>query len=181
MFSNSATELEPFSVGLSDDIGACAELRFKAYNREQGLDQNDFIFPLLPPGVYVPEHCWSVNVADVDGTTEDVNSIFASHLKMNDWLIGNNTNPIYHLESSSGWMQMDFADEQGQPGRLSGVGINGGIQTIIGKPVLGFVAQKYINGTLNDSNGNGVLANYGLITMNKNIKKIISSAPLPKK
>jgi hypothetical protein len=60
-------------------------------------------------------------------------------------------------------MQIDFVDEVESPGKLVGEGPNGELHEIFGKPVLGFVAQKYINNSL----GGGVLANYATINKNK--------------
>jgi hypothetical protein len=42
----------------------------------------------------------------------------------------------------------------------------------MGKPVIGFVAQKYQNTTLGDPVGNSILANYAVINENKNKRKI---------
>jgi hypothetical protein len=84
-----------------------------------------------------------------------------------------NLDPFYasvnDLQSTSGWMQIDFADEVDNPGKLVGAGPNGETHEIFGKPVLGFVAQKYINNQLTG----GVLANYATINQNKGKRKIV--------
>jgi len=63
---------------------------------------------------------------------------------------------------------MDFVDEVENSGQLVGTGSNGEVHKIFGKPVLGFVVQKYINGNARP----GLLANYATLNMNKNIKKM---------
>ena len=70
-------------------------------------------------------------------------------------------------------MQMDFDNEAFSPGRLTGTGPNGETHIIYGLPVMGFVAQKYVNSNAQP----GLLANYGVINMNKNTKEISVTAP----
>ena len=171
LFSDSALALAPFNIGLSQGTGACEHHRLKAFNREQQINtQTRPLFPPDPPPPNLssfPEDCWSVVVSDVN-KGEDNNTILDSTLKLNDW----NHDPLYFsisdLPYTSGWMQMDFVDEVSNPGTLTGMGANGETHQIFGKPVLGFVVQKYINGFAAE----GLLANYAVLKSNKNIKKI---------
>ncbi len=56
---------------------------------------------------------------------------------------------------------------------LTGSGPDGEVRTIYGKPVLGFVTQKYTNGVLFDD----VLANYETAYMNKSTRNIDIAIP----
>ncbi len=52
--------------------------------------------------------------------------------------------------------------------KLVGMGENNQVHEIYGKPVLGFVVQKYTN----DNAQPGLLANYAVININKGKRKI---------
>ena len=174
MFSGSEFALPPFKNSLAEQTGACDSHRFKAYSRDQ---MNNFrqtpiviIDPPPPPSELTPfaENCWSVNVSVV-GSGNIPRSIFDSSLLPNDLGKDGLYLPINEMPFISGWMEMDFVDETLDSNSLVGMGPNGEIHEIFGKPVIGFVAQKYVNGTLGAGN---ILANYAVVNMNKNNKKI---------
>ncbi len=183
-FNNNIVPLQPFTSVLTDDIGACEELYFSSYNREQQANAKFGPIPSpTPPGNYRFKHCYSVNASYVDDAQEllvDTNvttSIFGSNLIPVDWIVFNGLSPIYHLNSQEGWMQSKLSDFDppdifDSPSYIVGTGTNGETIEMFGKPVLGFVAQKYVNGTLEG----GVLANYAVINMNKGKRKIVVSS-----
>ncbi|MBL4661672.1 MAG: hypothetical protein JKY19_15035, partial [Alcanivoracaceae bacterium] len=176
LISGSVMALAPFDQLLEPQFGSCEDHRFKAYNREQASNPSQGPFPIpspIPPNYSThPQNCWSVNVADVNAGADN-NSIFDSHLFLNDLHIDDSNSSISDLPFTTGWMQMDFVNEIENPGQLIGAGPNGEVHKIFGKPVLGFVVQKYINGNAQP----GLLANYATLSMNKNSKKMtVSSA-----
>jgi hypothetical protein len=167
----------PFNNVISPNSGACEYHRFNAFDREQESNIN-FNTPIvgLPPPMSIPdsypEDCWSVVVSDVNNGADE-NSIFGSGVTLKDL----NEDPDYlsvnDLLFTEGWMQIDFVDEVENlvfhSIKLVGFGDNGDVHEIFGKPVLGFVAQKYINNQLNG----GVLANYATINKNKGRRKFL--------
>jgi hypothetical protein len=174
VFSQSATSKAPFSHMIKTNVGACEPLKFVAFNRDQ---QIDYIFPPAKNNLSSntqsdgANHCWSVNVAEANNG-ENTNTIFNSILLMQDWnltLVDNdNHHSIYNLTQLNGGMQINFKESIDDSSKLIGRGSNGKTHTIYGKPVLGFVSQKYVNGTLSDN----ILANYGIVNTNKNLKNI---------
>ena len=173
LYTGAVLAQQPFKNGLTPGFGACEYHRFKAYDREQLLNESTYpigpIIGLPPPGFSTfPEDCWSVVVSDVN-SEGDENTIFDSTLKLNDWYADPDYTSVSLLPFTSGWMQIDFVDEVVSPGKLVGVGGNGDVHEIFGKPVLGFVAQKYINNQL----AGGVLANYATINKNKGSRKFL--------
>ena len=174
IYSNTNTAKAPFSQVLSDNKGACEPLLFTAYDREQ---RTDLIMPpaLLSATAFLidyeklPNHCWSINSASIGNESGD-NSIFDSLLAMQNWNpqdFDSNNNSIYDLSATSGTIQTEnsnFTDSF-----LIGHSADGSTHTIFGKPMLGFVAQKYVNGVIN---GN-TLANYGVTHSNGSKTKII--------
>ena len=183
-FNNNVVPLQPFTSVLTPDNGACEELYFSSYNRDQQANAKFGPIPSPnPPGNYQFKHCYSVNVSYVDDAEEllvDTNiatSIFGSNLIPEDWIVFNGMSPVYHLNSQEGWMQAKLSDFEpldifDSPSSIIGTGINGETVELFGKPVLGFVAQKYVNGTLEG----GVLANYAVINMNKGKRKLVVSS-----
>jgi hypothetical protein len=161
----------PFNNDLSAGLGACEYHRFNAFDRNQhsnNISNGDtsILPPLMP--VSFPEDCWSVVVSDVNNGADE-NSIFGSEVKLKDLNEDPDYESVVDLSFIEGWMQIDFVDEVENPGKLIGVGDNGDVHEIFGKPVLGFVAQKYINNQLTG----GVLANYATINKNKGRRKFL--------
>ncbi|MCF6319705.1 MAG: hypothetical protein L3J83_10595 [Proteobacteria bacterium] len=179
LFSNSALALAPFNTALIPDFGACDYHRFNAYNRDQQLNTRTTPAPVhifLPTSLnfnIFPGYCWSVNVSKVqDGTSTD--SIFDSKLSASDFFSDPLYSSISEMPFTEGWLELNHNDGIDSPGKLVGTGPNGEIHEFYGKPILGFSAQKYVNGALGDEH-NQVLANYGLINKNKIKKKIVIS------
>jgi hypothetical protein len=172
--------LRPFSAPLLADVGACEKHKIKAYNREQ-LDNSkeNIIIPLpppLPPNVSeFAQDCWSVNVAEI-GMGGEQNSFFDSLLTMGEYQ-DSEFFSINDLPFDSGWLHKSLIDPELGVVALSGQDDQGRPIQILGKPVLGFVAQKYINGTLIDEQGTSVLANYAIINPNKNKKEVALISP----
>jgi len=166
--SDSETAIAPFNKTVSAPYGSCESHTFMAFNRDQDVNDGSGHFPVDPPPPNYsnsPQECWSVNVADVN-QGDNTNSILGSTLDLNDW----NNNFIYtsvsDLTFSAGWMKRiyDIAAES----KLVGMGENNQVHEIYGKPVLGFVVQKYTN----DNAQPGLLANYAVININKGKRKI---------
>lgn len=153
----------PFTEAVGNN-GACEDHRFKSYNREQQIN----LSPVPPPpAVGYPKNCWSVVVADVNKGDND-SSIFDSQLPVMNLNLDGYAS-FSNLTYENGWMQIDLIDDLVEPGHLTGVGKNGEIHTIYGLPVIGFTAQKYVNGNAQPD----LLANYGVINMNKGKRKIM--------
>jgi hypothetical protein len=174
LFSGSKIALQPFSVAISDEMGAWQGHQFFAYDRDQ-KDNIRTIVPATPPPPHeriTPVDCWSVNVTAVGQIYEQNSVIFDSDLFQPIILSDIVYFPIQAMQFTSGWMQQDFTNEVVDVGILEGLGPNGELHTLMGKPVIGFVAQKYRNTTLGDPVGNSILANYAVINRNKNSKKI---------
>ncbi len=173
-YSDSETALAPFNQ-LLESGGSCEAHSFRAHDREQ--DVNDYHIGIgcgSPPNPHcgeLPEMCWSVNVSSVNYDFQN-DSIFASNLTINDW----DTDPVYSsigsLFFSSGWMEMVYDFDGQDQAKLVGTGPNGEIHEIVGKPVLGFVVQKYSNNNAQP----GLLANYADLKMNKGKRKITIQA-----
>jgi len=168
----------PFNSSLSPGKGACELLQFQSYNREQLSNYSSLPVPLLPPGNYDAKHCWSVSTSYVDDKTDALaeegssseESIFDSNLLMENWIVFNGDRSIFNVNSAEGWMKMKLdLEEEFDQSWLEGKAENGELYKLYGKPVLGFTAQKYVNSRLED----GVLANYGVINMNKGRRKIV--------
>ncbi len=168
-FWNSIVPGFPFTMHLNEN-GACEDYIFSSYNREQERHVGPPRPPvgIVPPGgigEQFPSNCWSINVADINSGT-NTNSLF-------DSLLASRPGPGYEnaryddLTYQNGWMQQDFVIGTGTT-NLIGLGANGDKHWISGLPVIGFVAQKYTNGNSQP----GLLANYGVITMNKSKRKI---------
>ncbi|MFK8013361.1 MAG: hypothetical protein AB8B80_15075 [Marinicellaceae bacterium] len=142
----------------------CVILRFESYNRDQqknGIEP--LIVPVLPPGIYDPQHCNGVNtvsINDVDFTQ----SILGSNLYMLDWIDREGFDSVYSIRNTEGWMKNIYNETSS----LIGTGENGETHEIFGLPVLGFAAQRYIN----NNSAPGVMANYAVIQMNKGKRKI---------
>jgi hypothetical protein len=177
LFSQSEIALQPFAHGLLDEFDGCNIHRFSSYNREQRPNMQDIPMPPPPFGqppnfTNRPSDCWSV-VVSAAGQGDRGSAIFDTKLNLRMSTSDEFFNSIMALSFTNGWMQMDFVDDSVEvPGRLVGVGENGEVHEIVGKPVLGFVAQTYSNGTLTDTDGKAVLANYAIINKNKNKKTI---------
>jgi hypothetical protein len=167
MFSNSETALAPFSQSLEELRGACEKHLFTAHNREQ-LDNRRFHdnIPYDPPPpefIIRPLDCWSVNVSEVRQAGLSSN-IFASNLPLEDQDNNGFYTSIKDMRFTSGWMRMDFVYDNVVQGKLVGTGANGETHEIAGMPVLGFVAQKFVNDSINNGS---LLANYAIINKNK--------------
>ncbi|HHL32213.1 MAG TPA: hypothetical protein ENJ41_06465 [Oceanospirillales bacterium] len=177
LFSQSEIALQPFTHGLVDEFDGCNIHRFASYNRDQRPNMRDIPMPPPPGGqppnfFNRPSDCWSVVVSSV-GQRDRGSNIFATQLNLQEFGNDEFFNSITALSFTNGWMQMDFEDDSVEvPGRLVGVGKNGEVHEIIGKPVLGFAAQKFANGTLMDAEGDAVLANYAILNTNKNKKRM---------
>lgn len=172
MFAEPFPPLAPFNTILTEGIGTCEMNQFYAYSRDpkEPKEINVPAVGIVVSGEYLSQHCWSVNIIDTISYEDDMNTLFDSNL-----LIDHSDNPYPHLqfESTTGWMQADFTDEDFYIGKLVGIGANGDTHEIYGRPILGFVAQKYVNDVLDDGNGNSILANYAVINMNKNARKTV--------
>ena len=169
MFSHLTNGSTLFFSSNSDDKGACEGFEYLAYNREQQVDYIQQ--PAKKTTSDLAEHCWTVNLAEVN-KGENNNTIFSSYLLMKDWNVMNNLNnynSIYRLSSPNGWMQSNYTKTKKNTSQLVGIGNDGKIHIIYGKPVLGFIAQKYVNGVLS---GN-TLANYAIVNHNKSGTRII--------
>ncbi len=170
LFSQFPVPAAPFSQSVDNNIG-CEEHRFKSYNREQQINPGKIGLPLDPPPPNfstLPQTCFAVVVTDINKGAND-NTIFDSQLPILDFRQDINNAPVGDLTYENGWMKMDFSDEFVHSGHLTGTGANGETHTIYGLPVIGFVAQKYINSNAQP----GLLANYGVINRSKNKKTII--------
>lgn len=167
-FWTSVAPMVPFTSFLNEN-GACEYHIFRSYNREQERHLGPPTPPIgvIPPGGIerFPSNCWSVNVADIN-REENTNTLF-------DSLLATRPGPGYEnasyddLTYQNGWMQQDFVIGTGST-NLIGLGANGEEHWISGLPVIGFVAQKYVNSNAQP----GLLANYGVISMNKGKRKI---------
>ncbi len=161
----------PFTQALVADFGACEDHRFSAFDTEQKINTPPTMIPVpnpLPPNYSeLPEDCWSVNVSDVNNGVDN-NTIFASIQNINDF----NNDPLYSsindLPFSRGWMHNDYDKGIANQGKLVGVGSDGSVHEIYGKPVLGFVVQKSIK----DSDGMGTLAHFTSLKMNQGTVKL---------
>ena len=146
----------------------CDEISFASYNRDQQASLDDIIWPTTPPpGNYQATHCWGVNTASVN-QFESTDTILGSNLQMDNWIEKSGFDSIYNIEFTSGWMKYIY-----QESSLIGSGENGEIHTIYGRPVLGFIAQRYINNNAEP----GVIANYAVIQANKGKRKLTIEAP----
>ena len=172
----------PFTHVLEQYIGSCDSLSFSAFDREQKADVIGGFTPLPPGGIelFNPRYCHSINTSYADGPVGtpflgSQKSIFNSGLLLLPWIINGPSSDIYELNSKEGTMKMDIILQENT--FLTGTADNGDTHTIYGKPILGFVAQKYVNGTLIDNDGNAILANYGLIKQNKKSRTVDISTP----
>jgi hypothetical protein len=174
LYSGSQEPIQPFSSILSSDSRACEAFYAKAFDRNQQVNSNNiFIYPDPPPPdlVYNSQNCWPVSVTNINSNPTN-QSLFGSSLDVEYGLLDIYT-PLNWLESSSGFVEKHFFDVGINQTKLTGIGPNGETHELYGKPVLGFMAQKYINGTLLDQNNNNVLANYAVINKNKFKRKIV--------
>ena len=158
--------LAPFSHAISPVSGACEPWKFYSYDREQNFNGTGVSIPT--PNNFNAQHCYSVNIAYVGEDKNEVDSsqsIFESQLLMD--YIDSTTGfySIYDIHSSEGSMQLSTNYQSW----LEGTGENNEIHRIYGQPVLGFTAQKYVNGAINNGS---TLANYAYLTKNKNKKDI---------
>jgi hypothetical protein len=175
LFIHSEAIARPFEVPLLAGLGSCGEHVFTAYDRKQqqnSYDPNIIVVPIpVPPGVHLdPQLCWAVNVANISNESGSNGTIFNSPLVYGRAQTNVVNLPIDELQFDSGWLQLEFyhEDDLGSTAELTGVGSNGEIHSIKGKPVLGFVAQRYSNLNAHP----GLLANYATIYKNKNKRKI---------
>ena len=162
LWSIAAPPVAPFTKKIAVNFGACENHRFKAYDREQLVNNSTGGSPIpdpLPPNYSSrPEDCWAVNVSDIN-MGSDNNTIFDSNLNINDWNNDNLYTSISDMPFAAGWLQKDFDAEISNHGKLVGIGSNGEAHIIYGKPTLGFVAQRY--------------GNRAIINMNKTRRKIL--------
>ena len=78
---------------------------------------------------------------------------------------------MYHMLADEGVMTINLDDGDRLVGRNAED--NSESHSIYGKPVISFIAQKYVNGKL----GNSVLANYSIIKEDTTTRKIELVAP----
>lgn len=174
-FSGSLLPLPPFKTGLTSEYGACEYFRFKAFDRNQKLNASEGTPPApdpLPPNYNIyPEFCWSANVIDLN-QGQNENTILGSQLIINDWM----SDPLYSSPSAmpfdTGWMQADFSNEVINPVPLIGINQNGEVHKYYGKPGIGMVFQKYVNGSTGDPD-NRTVANYAVANINKFVRSIV--------
>jgi hypothetical protein len=129
--------------------GACEAVSLKRVGREEQVTQSQTDFSPRPPSGSA-ELCWETNVVTFNST-----NVLGSGLVS----INASTSAV----GADGWMNLSFpisvvpdsnlTDSVGEPVRQ--MTDNAG-QTYLGLPVIGFSAQKYVNGDVG-----GVLSNYG--------------------
>jgi surface protein len=173
MFSGTDEILQPFKKAIGE-YGGCEPFRLMAHNRDQEFNKQarNIVYPNpLPPNARIrPENCWVVNVARVGFEGTFNGSIFDSALNIFDPDNDQVYSSIVDFPFTEGWMSMRFSEVRfpslGLQNNtfITGSGENGEVVYLLGKPTLGFVAQKFVNGTL--FNG-GVLANYAVVNQNK--------------
>ncbi len=174
LYSGSQVAIAPFSSTLTPEFGACERFVAPAYNRDQKTNEGQFNFlpdPPPPDLFYFTVGCWSTTVTNINSNYEN-DSLLDSLLNVNFGVLDYYYS-LETLEFYSGWVQKQFTDIETNYAKLTGIGPNGETHEIYGKPVLGFMAQKYVNGTLVNDDNENVLANYAVINRNKAIRKFV--------
>jgi hypothetical protein len=143
-FSVGTVPVPPFTTSFSGGIPgqACEEVTISVYDREEtplGGGQTGPIFSPAPPGQPGDALCFEANVM-----TFDSSSVLSSALD-------SFTNLPVNFQN--GWANIAFTDTANQMSSNDG-------DTYFGLPSTGFAVQEFVNGTLEDSEGNSVLSNY---------------------
>ncbi|MCF6289096.1 MAG: hypothetical protein L3J53_07680 [Proteobacteria bacterium] len=155
------------SAPFDAELGNREQFYFNYFNREQldSLYDVSEDLPGMPANLF--GSIYSLNVLSLSTlNAQNHVGIFASNLQPN--------NKALQLRFFEGRMSITAATtfyENQANDYLTGIGANGETHKIYGKPILGFVAQKYINGVLRIDE-NQILANYAIINKNKSARKI---------
>ena len=171
LYSKSQEPLQPFNSIITEDH-ACDRFEFRAYSREQAVNYGTGIVvdPVPPHLSGLPQDCWAVNVINVSNNIAQSENIFDSKLGILEAINGVYTRSN-DLPFDSGLIVKDYTDIYlNTQSMLTGVNTQGVVYEVHGKPVIGFLAQKYAHNFLN---GNNTLSNYAVTNKNINLKKII--------
>lgn len=143
-FAVGTVPVPPFTTSFSGGIPgqACEEVTISVFDREEtplGGGQAGPIFSPRPPGQPGDALCFEANVM-----TFDSSSVLSSALD-------SFTNLPVNFQN--GWTNVAFTDDANQMTSNDG-------DTYFGLPATGFAVQEFVNGTLEDEEGNSLLSNY---------------------
>jgi hypothetical protein len=172
--------IEPFSERWNEQT-ACEDTWFTSIDREESNA------PITPPGSSAPDFSPAPQSTDPDDPDRDLPLCFETNIIQfaTESAAGNSSVAVgvnALLDANDGWATISFdpaeLDETVYGDGLMDCSVDGATTTgacdriieddngvtMLGLPVVGFAAQKYVNGA---AGGSGVLANYGMSTVHK--------------